>query len=131
MNGEGMDVKETRIKIGRLLDDHCRPCRYHHQRRMCELCPIYFKLRRLGDSLVSERERHRGAEIERILDKRERINAWDVMRLYELGADHEDIADVLGIPLSKLGRYKELYIRPLLASGQAAWEGEDMDDKRI
>ena len=123
-----MDEHRTRIQIGRLLDDHCRPCDYQGRRRMCELCPIYFRLRRLGDSLISEEERNRAEQIELILDRGRNITAWEVMRLYELGADHEEIADVLGVPVRKLGRYKELYIRPLLASGQATWEGEEMDD---
>lgn len=121
-----MDLKETRIEIGKMLDENCNAgCKYRGLRRMCELCPIYFKLRRLGDELISEQERRKGREIERILDKAGRITAREVMRLYELGADREDIADALGVPVHKLGRYKEIYIRPLLASGQAKREGTE------
>ena len=114
-----MDQKQVRIKIGETIDTHCRRCPYNggDSRNVCELCPIYMELRRLGQELSRKGQKRGGREIERLLAKGRKLTPLEVMRLYELGVDRSAISAALQIPRHRLHRYNDLYIRPLIAQG--------------
>lgn len=98
-----MDKHEIRVAVGKILDEHCRPCptKPHPNesaKKICKDCPHYQQLRRMGDKLAHFTHPKR----------RPPMNDYQVIRLIKSGLNRYQLKTRYGVGYARTARLKRV-----------------------